>query len=143
MRPQTRDRLEDLTGENFGSWSKAEREESINHLLHSPLPFGNIQQVLSPNQRIDLGYTHTLDKDRTQVKDLGNGIFQIKMISNNNNGSHTGHNLGAFRVQLAPGMTLDEAKDFGNRMIVNTNNNSKLYLAEVARAQLIDALADY
>ena len=51
---------------------------------------------------IDLGYTHTLSKKKTRVTDLGDGVFKVWMISNNGNGSHTGHNLGSFMVQLDP-----------------------------------------
>ena len=56
--------------------------------------------MLTPNTTIDLGYTHTLDKDWTRVGHLGDGVWKVWLISNNNNGSHTGHNLGEFKVQL-------------------------------------------
>ncbi len=94
-----------MTGIDFRAMTKAEREATINHLLHSPIPFGNIDEVLTPDTRIDLGYTHTLDKNWTRVGDLGDGVWKVWIISNNNNGSHTGHNLGEFKVQLSPGLT--------------------------------------
>ncbi len=58
------------------------------------------------------------------------------MISNNNNGSHTGHSLGSFKVDLGENATADIAKQIGNQMVVNTNNNAKLYLDDAAREVL-------
>ncbi|WP_150526112.1 hypothetical protein [Roseibium sediminis] len=136
LTPQTQQALIRLTGTDFGKMSKAEREKSINHLLHSPLPFGDIKQPLTKDWTINLGFTHTLDKTKTKAEDLGNGFFRISMISNNNNGSHTGHSLGSFVVQLDPGTSVAEAKKIGNKMVTNTNNNNKLYLDEAARNYL-------
>jgi len=85
---------------DFGSMSKADQEASINHLLHSPLAFGNITDTLTSDTTIYMSYTHTLDKTKTTAEDLGNGLYKISMISNNNNGSHTGHNLGSFVVDM-------------------------------------------
>jgi len=133
---RTQDAVMMLSGIDFDSMSKQEQELTINHLQHSPLPFGDMTEVLSPNVTIDYGYTHTLDKNRTRVQDLGNGQFRIFMISNNNNGSHTGHSLGAFVVQTEPGTTAKEAKQIGNNMVQNKNNNNRLYLAESAKAIL-------
>ena len=116
--------------------NKRLREDTINHLLHSPLPFGYIDEVLSPDTTIDMGYTHTLDKDWTEAAHLGDGVFQILMISNNNNGSHTGHVMGSFKVQLSPTTTLAQARDIGNDMVRNRNKNNKLYLDEAARRVL-------
>lgn len=90
-----------MTGINFDAMTAAQQEMTINHLLHSPLPFGDIQDVLSESVKIDLGYTHTLDKDKTTSEHLGDGIYKVTMISNNNNGSHTGHNLGSFKLDLS------------------------------------------
>jgi len=129
----TQDKLIEMTGIDFRAMTKAEREATINHLLHSPIPFGNIDEVLTPDTRIDLGYTHTLDRNWTRVGDLGDGLWKVWIISNNNNGSHTGHNLGEFKVQLAPGLTPAEAKAAANAMIVNTNNNNRLRLDEAAK----------
>lgn len=136
LTPQTQEALVRATGQDFGKMTKAEREKSINHLLHSPLPFGDINQPLTKDWSINLGYTHTLDKTKTTAEDLGNGFFRIKLISNNNNGSHTGHNLGSFVVKLDAGTTEAEAKKIGNSMVTNTNNNDKLYLDEAARNYL-------
>lgn len=136
LTPQTQEALVRATGQDFGKMTKAEREKSINHLLHSPLPFGDINQPLTKDWSIDLGYTHTLDKAKTTAEDLGNGFFRIKLISNNNNGSHTGHNMGSFVVKLDAGTTEAEAKKIGNGMVTNTNNNNKLYLDEAARNYL-------
>ena len=122
-----------MTGVNFDGLTKAEREASINHLLHSPLPFGAIEGVLSSGVKIELGYTHTLDKNKTEVEDLGDGIWEITLISNNNNGSHTGHNMGSFKVDLGENADATIAKQIGNQMVTNTNNNAKLYLDQAAR----------
>ena len=122
-----------MTGINFDGMTKAEQEKTINHLQHSPLPFGEIEEVLSTSVKIELGYTHTLDKTKSEVKDLGEGIWEIKLISNNNNGSHTGHNLGSFRIDLGKNGNADIAKQVGNQMVQNTNDNNKLYLDSAAR----------
>ena len=125
-----------LSGVDIRSLDHDVREDHVNHLLHSPLSFGTIEEVLTPDVTVDMGYTHTLDKKWTQVADLGNGVFQIWMISNNNNGSHTGHVLGSFKVQLDPGTSLEDARRAGNRMVRNDNNNDRLYLDEAAKAIL-------
>jgi len=122
-----------LTGINFDGMTTAEQEATINHLLHSPLPFGDIVEPLSSNVRIDLGITHTLDKTKTTVEDLGEGMWKVTVISNNNNGSHTGHSLGSFVVNFGVNATASVAKAAGNAMIVNTNNNNQLYLSETAK----------
>lgn len=133
LNSHTRENMMILSGIDIEAMDKRERENTVNHLQHSPLPFGAIEEVLSPDTTIDLGYTHTLDKKWTQAADLGDGVFRIIMVSNNNNGSHTGHNLGSFKVQLSPGTSVDEARRIGNEMVENKNKNNKLYLDEAAR----------
>ena len=136
LNDQTQENMMIVTGVDIDAMDKRLREDTINHLLHSPLPFGYIDEVLSRDTTIDMGYTHTLDKDWTEAAHLGDGVFQIWMISNNNNGSHTGHVLGSFKVQLTPTTSLAEARDIGNDMVKNRNKNNKLYLAEAARQVL-------
>jgi len=129
----TKEKMMILSGVDIQNLNKRVREDVVNHLLHSPLQFGDLGEVLSPDTVIDLGYTHTLDKDWTQVAHLGDGVFQIWMVSNNNNGSHTGHIMGSFKVQLTAETTLQEAREVGNQMVENKNKNNKLYLDEAAR----------
>ncbi|MEM9132120.1 MAG: hypothetical protein AAF962_05520 [Actinomycetota bacterium] len=130
---ETKEDMMLLAGVDFEAMNKKTREDTINHLQHSPLPFGDIPEVLSPGDEIDLGYTHTLDKNWTQVAHLGDGVFKAWVVSNNNNGSHTGHIMGSFKVQLTPTTSLQEAKNTANNMFDNNNNNNKLYLDEAAR----------
>jgi len=98
---ETQNKIMIMTGINFDAMSTQEQEDSINHLQHSPLPFGAIDEVLFTSAVIDLGFTHTLDKDETEVEHLGNGIYEIRMISNNGAGSHTGHVLGSFKIDMS------------------------------------------
>lgn len=98
---ETQNKIMIMTGINFDAMSTEEQEDSINHLQHSPLPFGAIEEVLSTSAVIDLGFTHTLEKDDTEVVHLGNGIYEINMISNNGAGSHTGHILGSFKIDMS------------------------------------------
>ena len=61
-------------------------------------------------------------------------MWKVWLISNNNNGSHTGHNLGEFKVQLSPRTSAaDEARAAANEMVHNTNNNNRLALDEAAK----------
>ncbi|MCT4656636.1 MAG: hypothetical protein N4A65_12565 [Cohaesibacter sp.] len=101
LETETQNEIMIMTGINFDAMTEAEREMTINHLQHSPLPFGDIEEVLGTDVTIDLGYTHTLDKNKTVAEHLGDGIYKVYMISNNNNGSHTGHNLGSFKIDLS------------------------------------------
>ncbi|MCP3992583.1 MAG: hypothetical protein GY724_26160 [Actinomycetia bacterium] len=142
---RTKERMMILSGVDINNLNERVREDVVNHLLHSPLPFGDLDQVITPDFTIDLGYTHTLDKDWTQVAHLGDGVFQIWLISNNNNGSHTGHVMGSFKVQLTANTSLGEARRIGNEMVENQNKNNKLYLDEAARNILYGAtpLLDY
>ncbi len=133
LQTRTQDQLIEMTGIDFRAMTKQQREHSINHLLHSPIPFGSIEEVLTPDTTIDLGYTHTLDKNWTRVGHLGEGVWKVWIISNNNNGSHTGHNLGEFKVQLSAETSVKEAKAAANAMIQNTNNNNRLSLDEAAK----------
>jgi len=133
LKPATQEAVKQLTGVDFDAMSGKEREVTINHLQHSPLPFGDLNEPLSPDARINYGITHTLDKSRTRVEDLGNGQFRIRMISNNNNGSHTGHSMGSFVVQFEPGVTPKMAKNLGNKMVVRKNNNNRLLLDSAAK----------
>ncbi|MGF1597324.1 MAG: hypothetical protein ACFCVK_10425 [Acidimicrobiales bacterium] len=133
---RTQEHMMLLSGVDIQAMDKNEREKTNNHLQHSPLPFGDIQEVLSRDVTIDLGYTHTLDKDWTTAQHLGDGVFRIRMVSNNNNGSHTGHILGTFKVQLTADTSVGDAKKIGNRMVKNKNNNNELYLSEAARRVL-------
>ena len=68
---QTRENMMVLTGVDIEDMNKRLREDTINHLLHSPLPFGYIDETLSPDMTIEMGYTHTLDKDWTEAAHLG------------------------------------------------------------------------
>lgn len=133
LTPQTQAKLSLLAGVDFEAMGGKEREQKLNHYLHSVQPFGDITTPVSPETIIDLGYTHTLDKDWTQAEDKGNGLFKITMVSNNNDGSHTGHSLGSFLVQMPPGTTAKQAKKIGNEMVSNDNNNDRLYLDISAR----------
>lgn len=133
LTPQTQAKLSLLAGVDFEAMGGKEREQKLNHFLHSVQPFGDITTPLSPDTIIDMGYTHTLDKDWTQAEDKGNGVFKITMVSNNNDGSHTGMVLGSFLVQFPPGTTAKQAKNMGNEMVSNENNNERLYLDISAR----------
>jgi hypothetical protein len=131
LEDQTQQEIMRITGVDFENMDEETREKTLNHVLHSPLPFGDLGEIPAGTQ-INMGFTHTLDKDDTLVEDLGNGKFKISMISNNNNGSHTGHNLGSFTIDLGPGATAEQAKEVGNDMINNDNNNDKLSLDPAA-----------
>ncbi|MEL6981565.1 MAG: hypothetical protein AAFO29_03990 [Actinomycetota bacterium] len=126
-------------------WSLVERrvrENTINHLLHSPISFGTIgslEDPISTDVKIDLGYTHTRDKNWTEVEYMGNNVYKITVVSNNNNGSHTGHEMGTAYVEMPAGTTLQEAKKIGNQMIPSTNKNNKLTIDPAAR-ELFDTL---
>jgi hypothetical protein len=130
---QTKAKVQILSGLDIESMNDQEREIRVNQYLHSVMPFGDIDEVLSSDTTIDLGYTHTLDKSWTQVADVGNGVFKITMLSNNNNGAHTTHSLGSFKVQMAPGTSLKVAKQVGNDMVVAENNNDRLNLDASAK----------
>ncbi len=133
LNPQTQAKMSLLAGVDFEAMDRKERERKVNHLLHSVQSFGELATPVSPDTIIDMGYTHTLDKDWTQAEDQGNGVYKITMVSNNNDGSHTGHVLGSFLVQLPPGTTAKQAKNIGNDMVSNDNNNDRLYLDVSAR----------
>ena len=76
------------------------KKMGFNHVLHSPIPFGEPKEVLTPDITVDLDYPHTVDLDWTEVQDLGEGKFRIVIVSNNKNNSQTGHLLGSFVVQM-------------------------------------------
>lgn len=63
---------------------------------------------------------------------LGDGVWKVWIVSNNNNGSHAGHNLGEFKVQLSADLTADQARHAAKKMIKTANNN-KLALDEAAK----------
>lgn len=131
-----------LTCTDWSSVKKSVRENTINHLLHSPISFGTIGSVddpISTDVTIDLGYTHTRDKNWTEVEYMGNNVFKITVVSNNNNGSHTGHEMGTAFVEMPAGTTLREAQDIGNKMIPSQNKNNKLTIDSAAKA-LFEAL---
>lgn len=133
LRPRTQEKMMILSGIDIASLDGDVREKAINHLQHSPLPFGDITEVLTPDVTIDLGYTHTLDKEWTIAEDQGNGVFKITLVSNNDNGAHSGHILGSFRVQTPEGTSARKAKRIGNEMVHNENNNDKLLLDEAVK----------
>ncbi len=131
-----------LTCTDWSLVDKKVRENTINHLLHSPISFGTIGSVEAPistDVTIDLGYTHTRDKNWTEVEYMDNNVFKITVVSNNNNGSHTGHAMGTAFVEMPAGTTLRQAQEIGNRMIPSKNKNNKLTIDPAARA-LFEAL---
>ncbi|MEM9564191.1 MAG: hypothetical protein AAGA93_16335 [Actinomycetota bacterium] len=131
-----------LTCTDWSLVEKRVRENTINHLLHSPISFGTIGSVENPistDVTIDLGYTHTRDKNWTEVEYMGNNVYKITVVSNNNNGSHTGHEMGTAYVAMPAGTSLKEAQKIGNQMIPSKNKNNKLTIDPAARA-LFDAL---
>ncbi len=131
-----------LTCTDWSLVEKRVRENTINHLLHSPISFGTIGSVENPistDVTIDLGYTHTRDKNWTEVEYMGNSVYKVTVVSNNNNGSHTGHEMGTAYVAMPAGTSLKEAQKIGNRMIPSQNKNNKLTIDPAARA-LFDAL---
>ena len=131
-----------LTCTDWSLVDKRVRENTINHLLHSPISFGTIGSVddpISTDVTIDLGYTHTRDKNWTEVEYMGNNVYKITVVSNNNNGSHTGHAMGTAYVEMPAGTSLQEAQKIGNRMIPSTNKNNKLTIDPAAR-ELFEAL---
>ena len=70
---------------------------------------------------------------------MGNNVYKITVVSNNNNGSHTGHEMGTAYVEMPAGTSLKEAQKIGNKMIPSTNKNNKLTIDPAARA-LFDSL---
>ncbi|MEM7276260.1 MAG: hypothetical protein AAF547_24510, partial [Actinomycetota bacterium] len=69
-----------LTCTDWSLVKKKVRENTINHLLHSPISFGTIGSVENPistDVTIDLGYTHTRDKNWTEVEYMGNNVYKI------------------------------------------------------------------
>jgi hypothetical protein len=131
-----------LTCTDWSQVKRRVRENTINHLLHSPISFGTIGSVddpISTDVTIDLGYTHTRDENWTEVEYMGNNVYKITVVSNNNNGSHTGHAMGTAFVEMPAGTSLREAQKIGNRMIPSTNKNNKLTIDPAARA-LFEAL---
>jgi hypothetical protein len=131
-----------LTCTDWSLVDKRVRENTINHLLHSPISFGTIGSVdnpISTDVTIDLGYTHTRDTNWTEVEYMGNNVYKVTVVSNNNNGSHTGHEMGTAYVEMPAGTTLREAQKIGNRMIPSTNKNNKLTIDPAAR-DLFEAL---
>ncbi len=131
-----------LTCTDWSLVEKRVRENTINHLLHSPISFGTIGSVENPistDVTIDLGYTHTRDKNWTEVEYMDNNVYKITIVSNNNNGSHTGHAMGTAFVEMAAGTSLKEAQKIGNQMIPSKNKDNKLTIDPAARA-LFEAL---
>ena len=131
-----------LTCTDWSTVEKRVRENTINHLLHSPISFGTIGSVeepISTDVTIDLGYTHTRDKNWTEVEYMDNNVYKITVVSNNNNGSHTGHEMGTAYVEMPEGTSLKEAQKIGNQMIPSKNKNNKLTIDAAARA-LFDSL---
>jgi len=131
-----------LTCTDWSTVEKRVRENTINHLLHSPISFGTIGSVedpISTDVTIDLGYTHTRDKNWTEVEYMGNNVYKVTVVSNNNNGSHTGHAMGTAFVEMPAGTSLKEAQKIGNRMIPSKNKNNKLTIDPAAR-DLFEAL---
>ena len=125
-----------LTCTDWSLVKKSVRENTINHLLHSPISYGTIGSVENPistDVTIDLGYTHTRDKNWTEVEYMGNNVYKITVVSNNNNGSHTGHAMGTAYVEMPAGTSLKEAQKIGNRMIPSTNKNNKLTIDPAAK----------
>ncbi|MEM9655552.1 MAG: hypothetical protein AAGA65_25930, partial [Actinomycetota bacterium] len=109
-----------LTCTDWSSVKKSIRENTINHLLHSPISFGTIGSVENPistDVTIDLGYTHTRDKNWTEVEYMGDNVYKVTIVSNNNNGSHTGHEMGTAYVEMPAGTSLREAQRIGNDMV--------------------------
>ena len=103
-----------LTCTDWRLVEKRVRENTINHLLHSPISFGTIGSVedpISTDVTIDLGYTHTRDKNWTEVEYMGDNVYKITVVSNNNNGSHTGHEMGTAYVEMPAGTSLKEAQE--------------------------------
>lgn len=130
LEADTQHQVSVLTGVDWGGAVSAEdRERTINHLLHSPLPFGQVENLDGRRLRVNLKYTHTLDKDHTTAVHLGDNRWEVYMISNNNDGSHTGHNLGSIVLQAE---SMEDAIARGNKLVKNKNNNDKLSLASAA-----------
>ncbi len=136
LNQQTRERMMILSEVDIQNLDRGLRERTVNHVLHSPLPFGDISEVLTADTVIDLGYTRALDTAWTEVAHLGGGVFQVTLISNNGNGSHTGHVLGRFKVQFTPSTSLLQARQIANGMIRHDNDDNRLHLDEAAKAIL-------
>jgi len=75
---ETQNEVMILTGINFDAMTTAEQEASINHLQHSPLPFGDIKEVLAESVTIDMGFTHTLDKNKTVSEHMGDASIRCR-----------------------------------------------------------------
>ncbi|MEM8924175.1 MAG: hypothetical protein AAGD35_11805 [Actinomycetota bacterium] len=136
LAPDAQRAINILTCTDWSTVKKKVRENTINHLLHSPISFGTIGSVddpISTDVTIDLGYTHTRDKNWTEVEYMGNNVYKVTVVSNNNNGSHTGHEMGTAYVEMPAGTSLRQAQKIGNRMIPSTNKNNKLTIDPAAK----------
>ena len=136
LQDQTKQELKALTGVDWDSAPRRDVEGKLNHLLHSPIPWGEPNEILTPDVRVEIGDSHTLDEDFTEAVDLGNGVFRVYIVSNNKNNSHTGHKLGSFKLQLGQGATVQDAINTGNSMLEYKENRRGLYLDDAAKQYL-------
>lgn len=82
--------------------------KEMDHLLHTPLSETGAGGMIDKNSEIS-GALHTVDLKRTRATDMGNGTYEVHLVSNNGkNNAHDNMDISTFYTQA------DSAKEAEN-----------------------------
>lgn len=86
-------------------------DKEMDHLLHTPLAETGVGGMIDRNSEIS-GSLHTVDLDRTRATDMGNGMYEVNLVSNNGkNNAHDNMDISTFYTQAG---SANEAKNIVN-----------------------------
>lgn len=81
-------------GESLGMTRK-----EMDHLLHTPLSETGVGSMIDRNSSIS-GSLHTVDLKRTRAEDMGNGVYEVHLVSNNGkNNAHDNMDISTFYTE--------------------------------------------
>lgn len=86
-------------------------DKEIDHLLHTPISETGAGGMIDGNSEIT-GALHTVDLDRTRAVDMGDGTYEVHLVSNNGkNNAHDNMDISTFYTQAN---SADQAVDLVN-----------------------------
>ena len=85
--------------------------DEMEHLLHTPISEIGSGSLIDSNSSIS-GSLHTVDLDRTRATSMGNGLYEVQLVSNNGkNNAHDNMDISTFYTQAR---SADQAVDLVN-----------------------------
>ena len=117
-------------------------DKEMDHLLHSPLAETGAGGLVDWDSKIS-GALHTFDPERTRATNMGNGMYEVHLVSNNGeNNAHDNMDISTFYTRAG---SADEAKNIVNQATENggLDKDARYNLTNAGMNIMMNNLSNY